>query len=1039
MKILLNENNSVLSNNKELNINFDIDSKNKPLPSESLVDNLSLFEQYNKERDECNKYRLIFNIDSICNNILFNVKTEVVIHEGSDSCSCLNFAGNGWSKSEVAKNAINTTSPITIEQALRDTEYSHEENGGFIYHCGVDIFNNHMLRKHKFIHVNPVTGATGKQNYNTISDFLRNYDGSVVKDKLKVSLGNETWKNRHLYFSDSLDDLKHAFFEKAQEQNGWWGFVNPSMINLNTSSSSTIDVNEMLSNKSACEFIDFYPDRTLFSFVPKYNKYRKRIEKNWECCITYPYKKDVELLQAICGGENDAIKAVFKIVTNANGVKLLQCSSYFKHNLKNGDNINVYYYTDKDDGVNVISPIVPPDTSIPEHYKGGAMVYEAQEEELNLRAGNSDTGTTETTYSYQIFDEEIRVYSTGDLNGDYKDRIFSIRYENVESIIEDLTRGGFFYKKISNESECSYYVRKFKKVKKDGNETLNSGLKYDINKVGFGNNVYGDDVAQLIFTDDLDVTNLRDENGLELHEVYLTLIKNNKGYKSWYQNPNHDTGDDSIEYSHCFGKLTSGIDFAGVDIAEQPFDYNVRYLHNLNLKDYTHTSSSNGGVNREILNTFESWSGTIMQGVPKVIEDDLTIENDEFYGDIVEFDSYLYKTTVIGRIYHRFNTAQREYFDLSSNYAFRDMYQDIIVSDDYDAANTIGGLSSFQVKKYHMNSVYDIFALEEDAGSGKTLVYSNIMPEGYFYNPHNKIKLREETETKHSQAKAINYSWFSIKGNYVISTYQIIDGREILIERKYIDDDILDITGGANYIEKTSLQEINEILQDEEEEIILRSSVAQNEGGSEVSANVIEHTAIPPTASTYSVTEFNGFTLKVKVPANFGFVKGDTICVYDKETEETIWGTIKSFKDMIISIIFNKESFPEEVLTKTYYFKPRHLDRRYYVFWSENSVPLHAKLCLEKQEFSWRDLQKQSELYRKSDLYNLPFSNGRLYIEKNINFFLRRQDPWGYYKLSKPTNYGMPNPMSQFIIPGSKEVDLSRFETMINDDINECW
>ena len=29
-------------------------------------------------------------------------------------------------------------------------------------------------------------------------------------------------------------------------------------------------------------------------------------------------------------------------------------------------------------------------------------------------------------------------------------------------------------------------------------------------------------------------------------------------------------------------------------------------------------------------------------------------------------------------------------------------------------------------------------------------------------------------------------------------------------------------------------------------------------------------------------------------------------------------------------------------------------------------------------------------------------SNGRLYIEKNINFFLRRQDPFGNYGLSKP-------------------------------------
>ena len=989
MKILLDKKRSVTSNNKELKLNLDINSKNKLLPGESLSDKFSLFEQYNKERDECNRYRLIFNINSVCSNILYNVKTEVVINEGSDSCECLNFSSHGWDKQIYAPNAINTVTPITINDAIRNCEYSHPDNGNFTYHCGIDIFNNHMLRKNRFIHVNPVDNNGDKSVYNTIADYLRYFDGKVVKDSLKAGLDSNNDNDRHLYFSDSLDSVKEAYFKKCQEKDGWWGFVNPGMINLPTSSGASI--NDMISNRNSCEFINFYPDKSLFSFVPKYNGYKKRIEKNWECCITYPFLKDVEMLKKICGTENDSIPVKFKIVTNSAGIKLLQCTSYFKHNLNLKDNINLYYYIGKEDGA---TPVIPPIRDI-ENSDDNA-------EEVIINRAGLESLSNESS-SFQLFDEEVRVYSLGDLNGNHKDRIFSIRYDDIENIYDEIVQSGLFYKKVSYGSECEYYVRKFKKVKNQNNTDLN----YDINKTGFGLNIYGDDEAQLIFIDDLDLSELKDENDRDIQEVFLTFIKTNKGHDLWYQN--HITNGDDVEYSHCFGKLTSGIDFAGVDVNEQPFNYNVRYLHNLDKKGYSGTSAGNE-AKLEILNTFSAWSGTILQGVPEVIEDDITIDNDEFYGDIVEFDRYLYKTTVIGNVYHRFNTAQREIFDLGG--VFKDTFQDLIVTDDFDSSNNTGIVDgdSFRVKTFYLNSVYDPFYEYPDrAGDDKTLVYSNIMPEGYFYNPHNQIRIKEETDVMHSIAKSINYAWFSIKGNYVISTYQRTENGDILIGKKYIDD-TLDVTTGNETINEIANQVVN------------RDNIT------------------PPTpVSTYSIIELDGYTLKVKAPVNFGFIKGDNVCVYDKETNQTIWGTIKSFKDMILTIIFNHDAFNADVLTKTYYFKPRHLDRKFYVFWSENNVPIYAKLCLEKQEFSWRNLKNQSDLYTNSELYDLPFSNGRLYIEKNINFFLKRQDPRGDYKLSKPLNYKEPHPLSQYIIPGAEEVNISRFETFINDGITECY
>ena len=47
-------------------------------------------------------------------------------------------------------------------------------------------------------------------------------------------------------------------------------------------------------------------------------------------------------------------------------------------------------------------------------------------------------------------------------------------------------------------------------------------------------------------------------------------------------------------------------------------------------------------------------------GMPKVIEDDITILNDVFYGNIVEFDKSSYTETELSPVYHRFNTVQRE-------------------------------------------------------------------------------------------------------------------------------------------------------------------------------------------------------------------------------------------------------------------------------------------------------------------------------------------------------------------------------------------
>lgn len=984
-----------MSNNVENSLNIDLTSKNRLLPDESLVDNFSLYEQYNRERDECSKYRFIFDINALCSNVLFNVKSEIVVKEGSDYCRCLNFEPNGWQKEVLADNAVNTKNPIKYIDAIRNTEYSHKNNGKFVYHCGIDIFNNHMLRKREFIHINKLSEKypdDKKELYNTISDYLRDAKGNIITENLGINYidqrnGVET--ERHIYSTDSLYTLKNAFYERCHETEGWWGFTNPGMININTRETNDTVTNEMMSNNKPCEFIDFYPDRSLFSFVPKYNKERRRIEKNWDYCITYPSGKDSDIIKTICGGENDSIKAKVKVVTNPSGVKLLQCSSLFRHSLKSGSYVNFYYYMVKGGEIpeivskdNVIRPLK-------ETYHGEPIGEEGG------RKRGEETEYSEDDLSFQQYQNSVRVYSVGDLTGLNTDRVFSVRYDDIKKIYPFFAAFGCFYKKVSNGTECSYYARKFKKLKNKNGEDLLS----DVNKAGFAKNVYGDDISQIVFTDDVDVYGVKDENGRDLSEVFFTTIKRNKGNDNWYIH--HDVSNANVEFSHCFGPLTTGIDFSGIDVNEEPFDYNVHYLHNID------SASSISDDTIPVTNTLSAWGDTILKGMPKVVESGVTINDEEFYGDIVEFDNYLYEKNVIGNFCHRFNTMQRELFDLT----FRDIYQDVITHDDYDYVN-LG--SAFTVSTFYVNDTVSSMNNVDNASATSGLVYGNICPEGYFYNPHTTIKLKEEDTVMHSIAEHINYDKSEVVGQNVILIYKRTSDGDVLIGKRYIYDWGNEGDDGDG---------------NDGDGLRLGASTSQTNSNAE---------------SVYFVQGIDGFLLTVRVPGEYTFIKGDYVALYDKVNGDTKWCNVKRFKDGYLTVYLTDEDFSGlDILSHQGYFRPLNGERRYFMFWSSDSVPSYSKFCIESKTFSWKRLINPSELDRSSDLFDLPFSNGRFYLQKNINFFLKRQDPRGEYGLSYPLfvdfEQQLPNPMVKFVMDGTDKIDISVFDYVINNTLNSCY
>ena len=791
-KIFLEKNRNVEAINKDNYVDVSLTQKVRLLPFNDLSDKINLSDLFNEERDNCEKYRLIFTVNPICSNVLYNMKTEVVNKEGSRECVAL---VNGIKTIAKPSNAVNTVSVVDITQAIRDTEYSHPDIGGFVYHCGADIFNNHMLRARGFTHINKMSNSstfTCGPVFNTFCDYQRDCDGDIVTEYITDGpVTTDTKTKMHVYRVDNLMTMQEAFSERMSEKDGWFGFTNEGSINIPNGKNNMV-INKPMNNNKACEFIDMYPDRSLYSFIPKRNKYRNRTERNWDYCITYPYESDESMFVTVMGGSG-GIKAVVEAGKTQNGHDLYMFKTVIKHNLSYGDTISINNIAEQV----TISGIGDVDGTDPEH------CFRIYKNQLNIPAGTT----------------EVKI------------------------------------QRLSNGTGCKYYLRKFKKIfNPDGSELASS-----IGKLAFGENIYGDRVAEVVYTDDINTSGLRDNMGRKLSEIYFTVIKANRGYKLWYEN--NDFTSDKVEFSHCFGKLTSG-----VRMTDSETDYNISKLHNV-------TKTFRAGVKGQ---TFELIP-------PKVLEDDITEDKDWFYGDIVEFDPAANKETVLEYVYHRFNTAQRE--TQSVGYT-GDIMEDIIKVDDYESSVVVTGTTrgGFQTGTTKINSDSQI---------------TNIQPEGYYYKPHHRIKIRE------------------ISDNLNTSIGTVLVNKE----------------------------------------------------------NVY----------------FNNGYVNLKTSDLYNYVVGDVFAMYNYIDDKLYWGILDRY-----TINKDDDTYTLVIETKESNIDIEDCD----IILTDGSMPTYASYIPLEEKFVWRDVLALSETQTDNELSNMMFTNGANYIHQNINFYVRRQDPFGTNGLS---------------------------------------
>lgn len=900
-KIRLNSSTSVNSVNSNSYLDVPVEQYTKNLPMLQTTGVLNLYEQFLREREECEKYRLIVTVNPVCSNVLFNVLTEITKYEGhGDRDDDIILMEDDVPCPETVTEALGEQTPDR-KQMIRNTEYSNDACG-FTYHPGFDIFNNHILRNLTFKQVNRMEDDNGTDDYqegtpsyreifNTIRDLMRYSDGTVVSFKKRVNINSQMqdMQGKHLYDYSDIMDISTSVNTKLSEENGWFGFNNTTTIGAREMNDRIdhnysiwglpLNINRVINSSKSCEFIDMYPDRSLFFFHPKVNSKLRRLEYNWKFCITYPYSKTYDHILVNGDGVNglDIYSVVRTVGPSAEDILLFRCTC--KHGLAEGDTINLYYYYTGSDTEIVKNNLVPIQVKVKEL---GDLNRDYQE------------------YYFSVACYDILYYFYSDANW-YKDSTLNDTDKNNA----DFQNTNFRFRKVSGGLECEYYIRLFKKLpntkfkKKNITEEIgkdNEKLKeyvrenasfcldgqdvedcdaenlrmldfsYDLYRLGFSNSIYNDAIAQATFLDSVDVSEIYDNNGMPVTELFLTIIKNNAGHEKWYTD---DRNDEDVEYSHCFGKLTSGFELL---LLRTDRSSSVRNQDEIQFSD----------VHK--LHNLTTWP--VMSSVP--LEDDITItgssswysgeaEPDVFWGDLVEFDPSQVRETTLETVHHRFNTLQRE---LEGNDKWSTFTYDEIAADDFDR---------------------DVFNVSENTITEYNGIQVNLRPEGYYYKAHYPIMIKEKTEVQ--QASDLTLSRITV----TTDTY----------------------SNNPNYC--------------------LITTAVRNK-----------------------------------------FTQGQQLAVRDNVTGEEVFGTVET----VVNPVRFTFSYPKK-----------------YTFGELKSGLSNGSLSLIKLDttkpdyayalndgsgrYLWRNVRRVGDVNNR-ELPEYPFTNGCFYIQKSIDFFLKRQDPFGY-------------------------------------------
>jgi hypothetical protein len=932
--IKLHSTESVNSVNTNEFVDLELKNTSKIFMIPNVIDEVDSYKVFQNERSNCHKYRLILTINPFCTNVLFNALTEIVKDEGSKNVEVVTDEDGVIAKST---NGCYGLSKPNRREMILNTEYSRTDIG-YTYMPGYDIFTNHILRNKTFKLVNALTASTSgsmsngtdsfcgeflnhkstdicKKVFNTIGDFMRYSDGKVVqyrrRENINDSVDND--RNRHLYLYDDLLSMEDSINQNLSEENGWFGFTNNSTISSKIMTNNThpitkrkiwedLNISRVLNDRESCEFVDMYPDRSLFSFNPKLNTFRRRLEHNWNVLLTYPYRNDYchDIITSQDGKTNGLkIMSVIK-TSNNNGNSVLLFRSYAKHGLKRGDSVNLYA-------------------------NGKPLSKYVKISNIGNMSSSNDGNeryyfyTTDMSLLMECYDYAINAES-----GEWEDKdgntvTTSLINEKIKATDDNVYR----IRRIVNGTESEYYIRVFRKLPnlKNKKEKLTDDISRDKDKfeeylygknmnasemidgeaymtdfnkeqyrLAFARTIYNDFSTQLTFTDTIDTEFIVDNLGRPLHEIYATIIKTNNGYKEWYgtDDTNRDTKSDKIEFSHCFGNISSG------------FEFSNQYSDRLD-DEIPNKKAAMGDIT--MLNELGCFNPLPYE---KTVTDKGGCGKDEFFGDIVEFSPSECMEHVLEDINYRFNTAQRE-LDGNNEIFNKFEYQEI-GKDDYDDGDGLEVLNN---------------EVQETVDFGGVPLKTWQRPEGYFYRAHYPIRFMEVgdiTQSAHKDIRIKSCHPIQLDGIYLSLTSSLSHGLS---------------TGDIIYF---CIDDENDYRNDKWYDFSVSYVIDK--------LNFV----IKPHNKTWQ--EFRDLLSKeIKTNNNFD------------------WNWIA-----ISSIIPNNT---------TVKLRRKNIE-----------IPSYA-VKISNNKFVWRNLYRIGET-ADSNEKELVYTNDSFYINKEINFFLKRQDPYGY-------------------------------------------
>lgn len=923
-------------NNTDSVQNLHLKGRRKLLPYSDLSATVSEYDEYLNERSACTKVRLTCQVATFCTNALFNQISEVVKDEGSSGMSFLNYGIlNDSNLSPIGKTKDYFTQ--NASNSIRDTQLSSK---GFVYHCGKDFFNNHLVRSNTFKTVCKING--NDENFNTIGDMMRDVNGNKVEERVAYPVSSQLSPksiNLHLYEYDDILSFNDCLEQRLiKKYNGWLGLYNMSKIKSYSDfvKDEELPIERPLMYMQGGDFIDMYPSRDLYSFVPKYNVFQDRIEKNWNYCLTYPSSSTTSGFEDIISDKSGGLKAIYydETTVSDNGSPQLVVYSIAKHGLQEGDSVNIY--KDSDDG----SEVILQEVFVTDIVDDFIFVISNPPFALSANWLGLDTVQFSSAMTFVYDSVTYKVSSNhkyicplnadGTTNEDEKHYIVNSNRVNMDASSLKIS-----YKKTSNGIPCEYYVRIFSKIPnfkfasetvneyemyKDGStlidkyQSLDNEFESHVSRLAFAKNIYGDDIGQVVFTDTIDIGGLRDNLGRPLTSIYMTIIKNNKGYKEWYGEDYPNWTVDAvlseyknIEFSHCFGKVSCGIE-ASVESATDGEVTSINTLRNTEMKGEGDSLGFDVGFgyNIDAINGDRKYQNSSKANVEIDLTEVWYEQDKHFYGDLVCYDTYNAREESIQQILMRFNSAQREAF---SNPNFNTFEYDEIERDDYDSED------------YRLTT--------------KTVRNCNNFKEGYYYQPHYEIPIR---------------------------------------------------TFGK-------LQSI-----------------------------------MPMTLAMRSLVSVSNGRYRIAVLQNHYLSKGDKSILYDKENDSYMTCiTVESPSEKVyICEMYDENN--NKVTTFQDLFNGSEDMLKYKLFKADNlEMPSYATLLKDGTcRYIWRNVLQNGFDKDAVNVEEYPFTNGALYVNKKIDLFLKRQDPFNFY--------GMYDERDEY----GREIEAEEIDTYIKEEDIKC-